>query len=52
MYLTEKQIFTNFLIDSRMIEITYAEIFNLVFCKSINQSEGDDYKWTERKMNS
>ena len=34
-----------------MIEITYAETFNLVFCKSINQSEGDDYKWIERKMN-
>lgn len=49
-YIAEKQIFTKLLIESRMLEITYSETFNLKFYKYINDSEGDDYKWIIRKM--
>lgn len=49
-YVYEKQVFTKLLIDSDMIEITYSEIFNLVFYKSIYNSEGDN-KWIVRRMN-
>lgn len=49
-YITEKQVFTKLLIESRMIEITYSETFNLKFSKYINKSD-DDYKWKVRKMN-
>ena len=38
-YVYEKQVFTKLLMDSDMIEITYSEIFNLVFYKSIYNSE-------------
>lgn len=50
-YITEKQIFTKLLMESRMLEITYSETFNLVFYKYINDSKDDDYKWVVRKMN-
>lgn len=49
-YVYEKQVFTKLLIDSRMLEITYSETFNLVFYKYIYNSEGDN-KWIVRKMN-
>ena len=49
-YVYEKQVFTKLLMDSDMIEITYSEIFNLVFYKSIYNSEGDN-KWIVRRMN-
>ncbi len=42
-YIAEKQLFTKLLIESRMLEITYSEAFNLKFYKYINKSE-DDYK--------
>lgn len=50
-YIFEKQAFAKLLIDTRMLEITYSEVFNLIFYKSINSSEGDNYKGTIRKMN-
>lgn len=50
-YSAEKQAFTKLLMESRMLEITYSETFNLVFYKYISNSEGDDYKWIVRKMN-
>lgn len=49
-YIAEKQVFTQLLIGSRMLEITYSEAFNLKFYKYINKSD-DDYKWEVRKMN-
>lgn len=50
-YNAEKQVFTKLLIESRMLEITYSETFNLIFYKYKNNIEGDDYKWIVRKMN-
>ncbi len=49
-YIAEKQVFTKLLIESRMLEITYSEVFILKFYKYINKSK-DDYKWEIRKMN-
>ncbi|MBO5146555.1 MAG: hypothetical protein J6C19_13680 [Lachnospiraceae bacterium] len=50
-YISEKQAFTKLLIESRMLEITYSETFNLIFYKYINNLEGDAHNWTVRKMN-
>lgn len=50
-YICEKQAFIKLLSDTRMLEITYSETFNLLFRKFINNSEDDNYKWAERKMN-
>ncbi|MDE7425418.1 MAG: hypothetical protein K2N51_17300 [Lachnospiraceae bacterium] len=49
-YNAEKQAFTKLLIESRMLEITYSETFNLIFYKDKNIG-GDDYKWIVQKMN-
>ena len=37
-YNAEKQVFTKLLIESRMLEITYSETFNLIFYKYKNGS--------------
>lgn len=49
-YIAEKHVFSELLIESRMLEITYSETFILKFCKYINES-GDDYNWKVKKMN-
>lgn len=50
-YTAEKQAFAKLLIESRMLEITYSETFNLIFYKNINVSNGGAYKWLVNKIN-
>lgn len=50
-FIAEKQIFTKILMKSHMCEITYSEVFSLLFHKSIKIPEGDGDKWIILKMN-
>lgn len=50
-YIKEKEAFKNMLMESRMLEVTYSETFNLIFHKCIDNSDKNYYKWIVRKMN-
>ena len=44
-YISEKQAFTKLLIESRMLEITYSETFNLIFYIIISNTFSNPCKY-------
>ena len=48
-FIYEKQIISNLLKDTRLLEITYTDAFHLLFYKTINVSKTDSDEWITEK---
>lgn len=48
-FIYEKQIISNLLKDTRLLEITYTDAFHLLFYKTINVSKTDSNEWITEK---